>query len=95
MKLTGASSAIIFLVHLFLTTAVVFGQGTDLGTIRGTVTDSTGAIISGATVTVTDALTNTARETRTNSQGNYEMFELKPGMYKVVITAVGMSKKDL
>ncbi len=95
MKLTGASSAIIFLVHLFLTTAVVFGQGTDLGTIRGTVTDSTGAIISGATVTVTDALTNTARETRTNSQGNYEMFGLKPGMYKVVITAVGMSKKEI
>jgi len=78
-----------------LTTAVVFGQGTDLGTIRGTVTDSTGAIISGATVTVTDALTNTARETRTNSQGNYEMFGLKPGMYKVVITAVGMSKKEI
>ena len=95
MKLIGASSAIIFLVHLFLTTAVVFGQGTDLGTIRGTVTDSTGAIISGATVTVTDALTNTARETRTNSQGNYEMFGLKPGMYKVVITAVGMSKKEI
>jgi len=95
LKLTGASSAIIFLVHLFLTTAVVFGQGTDLGTIRGTVTDSTGAIISGATVTVTDALTNTARETRTNSQGNYEMFGLKPGMYKVVITAVGMSKKEI
>jgi len=75
--------------------AAVFGQGTDLGTIRGTVTDSTGAVIPGATVTVTDALTNTVRETRTNSQGNYEMFGLKPGTYKVTITAAGMSKKEI
>jgi len=74
--------------------AAVFGQGTDLGTIRGTVTDSTGAVIPGATVTVTDALTNTVRETRTNSQGNYEMFGLKPGTYRVAITAAGMSKKE-
>jgi hypothetical protein len=73
----------------------VFGQGTDLGTIRGVVTDSSGAVIPGATVTVTDALTNTARETRTNSQGIYEMFGLKPGTYRVAITAAGMSKKEI
>jgi len=73
----------------------VHGQGTDLGTIRGTVTDSTGAVIPNATVTVTDALTNSARETKTNSQGNYEMFGLKPGTYRVLITAVGMSKKEI
>jgi len=75
--------------------AAVFGQGTDLGTIRGTVTDSTGAVIPGVTVTVTDALTNTVRETRTNSQGYYEMFGLKSGTYRVAITAAGMSKKEI
>src|SRR5437773_6507509 len=74
--------------------AAGFGQGTDLGTIRGTVTDSTGAVIPGATVKVTDALTNAARETKTNSQGNYEMFGLKPGTYKVTVTAAGMSTKE-
>jgi len=73
---------------------VVFGQGTDLGTIRGTVTDSMGAVIPGASVMVTDALTNTVRETKTNFQGNYEMFGLKPGTYKATITAAGMSKKE-
>ncbi len=95
MKYRAASFCIIFLALLFYAPGAVFGQGTDLGTIRGTVTDSTGAVIPGATVTVTDALTNTARETRTNSQGNYEMFGLKPGTYRVVITAVGMSKKEI
>src|SRR5437867_7842308 len=74
--------------------AAGFGQGTDLGTIRGTVTDSTGAVIPGAMVTVTDTLTSATRETKTNSQGNYEMFGLKPGTYKGTVTAAGMSTKE-
>jgi hypothetical protein len=83
------------LAFLFCAAGVVLGQGTDLGTIRGTVTDSSGAVIAGAAITVTDALTNAVRETRTNSQGNYEMFGLKPGTYRVAITAAGMSKKEI
>ena len=91
----AVSTCVIFLASLFCAAGVVFGQGTDLGTIRGTVTDSTGGVIPGATVTVTDTLTNTARETRTNSQGNYEMFGLKAGTYRVTITAAGMSKQEI
>ena len=94
MKYRVALSCVICLGLLFCATAVVFGQGTDLGTIRGTVTDSMGAVIPGASVMVTDALTNTVRETKTNFQGNYEMFGLKPGTYKATITAAGMSKKE-
>ncbi len=95
MKHRAASTCVVFLAFLFCAAGVVFGQGTDLGTIRGTVTDSTGAVIPGATVTVTDTLINTARETKTNSQGNYEMFGLKAGTYKVLITAPGMSKREI
>jgi hypothetical protein len=85
----------IFVLALFCSAGTVFGQGTDLSTIRGTVTDSSGAVIPNAVVTVTDALTNTARETRTNSQGSYEMFGLQPGTYTVVISAAGMGKKEI
>ncbi len=95
MKHRTASTCVILLAFVFCAAGVVFGQGTDLGTIRGTVTDSSGAVIPGATVTVTDSLTNTARETKTNSQGNYEMFGLKSGTYRVAITATGMSKKEI
>src|ERR1700726_4596965 len=91
----AASTCVVFLALLFGAAGVVFGQGTDLGTIRGTVTDSTAAVIPGALVTVTDTLTKTARETRTNSRGIYEMFGLQPGTYRVVITAAGMSKEEI
>src|SRR6266481_5187142 len=94
LKHRVASTCVICLALLFCASAAVFGQGTDLGTIRGTVTDSTGAVIPGAKVTVTDTLTNAPRETKTNSQGNYEMFGLKPGTYKVTITAAGMSTRE-
>jgi hypothetical protein len=71
------------------------GQGTDLGTIRGVVTDAAGAVIPSVPVTITDALTNTARQTTTNSQGYYEMFGLKSGKYTVTITAQGMSETEI
>jgi hypothetical protein len=90
-----ACTCVIYLASLFCAAGLAFGQGTDLGTIRGTVTDATGGVIPNATVSVIDALTSTARETRTNSQGHYEMFGLKPGTYRVAITAAGMSKEEI
>src|ERR1700730_2095511 len=95
LKYKATYTCVIFLAFLFCDAGAAFGQGTDLGTIRGTVTEPPGGVIPAATVTVTDVLTNAARETSTNSQGNYEIFGLKPGTYRVVITAVGMSKKEI
>ncbi len=73
----------------------VFGQGTDLGTIRGVVTDTAGAVIPNASVTITDTGTNAVRETKTNGQGYYEMFGLKSGKYLLTITAPGMSTTEI
>ena len=66
-----------------------FAQGTNLGAIRGTVTDANGALVSGAKVQVTDLETNLAREATTNSEGAYEVAGLKYGAYKVTVTAQG------
>jgi len=74
---------------------LAFGQGTDLGTIRGTVTDAGGGVIPGASVTITDALTNSERTIATNSLGYYEMFGLKSGTYTVTVTAPRMSKAEI
>jgi len=72
-----------------------FGQGTDLGTIRGTITDASGAVVVGAKVTVKDVLTNTSRVTETNSDGSYQVFGLRPGTYEVAVEAKGMSKSEI
>jgi hypothetical protein len=56
---------------------LLFAQGTDLGTIRGLVTDSSGAVIPNAKVTSLDLGTNTTRETATNARGEYQMFGLR------------------
>ncbi len=73
----------------------LLAQGTDLGTIRGSVSDSTGAVILGAKVVVLDLSTNTSRETTTNSHGDYEVSGLRSGSYKVSLTAPNMGTTDL
>ena len=83
-------------IFVFVFTAgVSHGQGTDLGTIRGTVTDGSGAIVPGASVTITDVLTGRDRVTQTNGDGYYEMFGLNPGAYRVTVSARGMSKTEI
>src|SRR5258706_3433993 len=69
--------------------AAVFSQGTNLGTIRGSVTDPNGAVIANAAVKITDQATGLSRDLNTDSQGNYEAGALKPGNYKVSVTATG------
>src|SRR5262249_28271028 len=75
--------------------SLLSAQGTDLGTIRGTVKDSSGAMVVGASVTVLDAQTGATRQTKTNSSGEYQMFGLPSGGYTVKITSAGMSTQDI
>jgi hypothetical protein len=88
--------AFFFLVLLALGTArFLFAQGTDLGTIRGTVKDATGAVIANAKVTITDLDTNTSRRTNANGAGDFEVFGLRSGRYKVSVTANGMNTEEI
>lgn len=69
--------------------ASAYPQGTNLGTIRGTVTDPHGAVVANASVQVTDQTTGLSRDLTTDSDGNFEAAALKPGTYKVTVTASG------
>src|SRR5215470_2051678 len=53
------------------------------GTIRGTVTDQTGAVVSGAEVKITNTSNAEVRTTVTSSEGVYAVTDLQPGMYDV------------
>jgi hypothetical protein len=89
------SAAAVIACCLLSMVPVALGQGTDLGTIRGTVKDSSGAVVVNASVTVLDVQTGTTRQTKTNSGGDYQMFGLPSGSYRVKIAAPGMSTQDI
>src|ERR1044071_5670947 len=52
-------------------------QGTDLGIIRGTVMDASGAVMPKASVEITDLATNSVRKLTSNGEGNYEAAGLR------------------
>ncbi len=91
MKFAGFLVLLLALVLGIAGTPFVLGQGTDLGTIRGLVTDSSGALVPNAKVTVIDLATSTPHVTATNAQGEYRVFGLSSGAYKVTVTAPGMN----
>src|SRR5262245_45730716 len=70
---------------------VAYPQGTSLGTVRGEVTDATGAVIPGASVEITDLSTAFKRRTVTDSSGNYEATGLIYGEYEIVVSAEGFA----
>ena len=68
-----------------------FGQATNAGDISGTVTDTSGAAIPGATVTVTNIETGVTQTYTTNAAGVYDTSSIVAGNYKVTFSKDGFS----
>jgi hypothetical protein len=80
---------LVLLVLLVLASAVsVFAQ-VDTGSVLGTITDQTGAIISGAKVTLTNQGTGVSLSTTTGSDGLYKFSPVKLGTYKLEVAFQG------
>ncbi|MCB1019398.1 MAG: carboxypeptidase regulatory-like domain-containing protein, partial [Acidobacteria bacterium] len=62
---------------------------TDLSTVRGTVSDTTGAVIPGVTVTLVSQETNVGRTVSTNDNGDFEIPLLGPGVYRLTVESPG------
>src|SRR5260221_10306140 len=62
------------------------------GEIRGVVTDPTGAVASGVTVTATETATNAERSTQTSGSGVYSIPNLSPGNYRVSVKQSGFKE---
>lgn len=82
------------LAAILVFTFAAFAQGTT-GQISGVVTDPNGAVVTNATVKVTNAATNFNRQTTTNSEGVYSFQLLPPGNYKVEISAQNFQAKTV
>jgi hypothetical protein len=65
----------------------IFGQ--TLGEITGRVSDSSGAAVAGAMVTITNTSTNAARSTPTTDAGDYSLPSIPPGTYAVKVERQG------
>lgn len=62
------------------------------GTILGTVTDSSGAVVPSASVTVLNTDTSLVREGTTDNAGNYQVPNLLPGNYRITVEHKGFQK---
>ncbi|WP_263385052.1 TonB-dependent receptor [Granulicella arctica] len=81
---------------MFLTLALSSGFGVAMAqstaSVSGTVTDSTGAVVPNAVVTIHGNATGAERSTVSDSAGSFTAPSLQPGSYTIVVTAAGFSK---
>ncbi len=86
---------LVLLTTLVLLSSAAFTQTTvSTGSIVGTVTDATGAVLAGAKVTIVGSTGQTIKLT-TNGQGGYSTGSLIPGLYTVRIEAKGFKTTQL
>jgi outer membrane receptor protein involved in Fe transport len=78
-------------VLLLVVCCAVSRAQTITGSINGTVTDPSGAVVPNAQVTATNIETNVATQATTNNDGIYNIRFLQIGQYKVTITAPGFA----
>src|SRR5579859_7674893 len=83
-----------FAFCLFLLAAGVGLAQTSRGTLTGIITDSSGAVIANATVTITQSATNLKRQTTTNEAGVYRFDAVDLGTYALSVSAAGFRTKE-
>src|SRR5215813_131778 len=76
---------------LMIVSSIMLGQAVN-ATLLGNVTDSSGAVVAGAKIRVTEMRTGLERTTVSNSSGNYEFVNLPPGQYEVTAEQAGFKK---
>jgi hypothetical protein len=81
-------------IFLFLGASVLAQAQTSFGTIRGMVTDASGASVPNATVRVVHAGTGASRTLTTQADGFYMAPSLPPGLYNVAVEAAGFAKQE-
>ncbi len=82
--------ALLVLVVVLAASGNVWAQAS--GSIVGTVTDSLGAVVPDATVTVVNIGTGESKAGKSGGTGDYQFLQLLPGMYKVTVEGAGFKQ---
>src|SRR5437762_3440065 len=86
---------LLLIAALLLPTPSLLAQSAGTGAVTGTVTDATGAIVPGVTVTLTSTDTNQTRTAITGEDGSYRFGLLPPGTYGVKFTIPGFKTSEV
>lgn len=81
---------VIFALLLFVFIISVWGQVATTS-LRGTVFDEKGAVVNGATVTISDPTTGFSRTTKTAARGEYEFPQIPPATYMLITVVHGFA----
>src|SRR5215510_2618933 len=93
-KMTPPATALVALLAALLTVGLTPGLARAqvlYGSLVGNVTDQNGAVVPGATVTITNKGTNQVREATSGSDGEYTITNVLPGVYDVKVTKQGFN----
>jgi hypothetical protein len=82
----------LFAALLLLLPSLLSAQSVVTGALNGTVTDPSGAVIVGATVTLTSTDTGASLTTQSSSSGGYSFGLVKPGRYTLVVLQTGFKQ---
>ena len=85
--------AAVLAVLMMLVPGNAAAQSIVTGAVGGVVTDASGAVIAGATVTLTNTDNGAVLTSTTGSTGTYEFTLLKPGTYTVVVAKAGFKQE--
>ena len=88
-KLALSAKALVALLAAFLTVCLTPGLANAqvlYGSLVGNVADQNGAVVPGATVTITNKGTGQVREATTSSDGEYTITNVLPGVYDIKVT---------
>jgi len=81
----------IILASLILVLPISLWGQVSTTALRGTVFDEKGAVVNGATVTISDPATGFSRTTKSTSQGEYQFPQISPATYVLTTTAPGFA----
>ena len=92
MKLSKVSSILWTLLSVFVLMFAPVVSASPTGSIAGSVKDQSGALISGAKLTLINTSTNARQEAVSDSNGSYQFLQLTPAVYSLHVEAAGFKK---
>lgn len=91
MRKSTTPTLLLFLLVMLCTSAVTYAQSAT-GRIVGTVQDTSGALVPGATIVATNPETNTSYKTTSSDSGKYTFEALTPGSYTITVEQANFKK---